>query len=491
MKKIFLLLLFPSIISAQNKLGSDIYPEVSSSQSGWSVSLSSDGQTVAVGAQPKNSEDDKFTCARVYNYNGGNWTQKGQNLEIPGSDDNATYTRTKVSLSGDGNTIAMGLPRFSPDLNLGLVKVFQYNGNNWSQKGVDISGIEENDATGYDVTLSDDGNILAVVTESGSLNDLGNITIYNFNGLGWQQMGQKFFGEFNETRTISMSGASVSMSNDGKIIAIGLPGSSYEEASINGLAKIYQYNGTDWVQLGQDILNDHGTDFGIDISLSGDGTIVAIGKVDSNRPDPGSVKIYTFIDNQWLQKGQTLNGDVDRDFFGYAVSLSSDGNVLAVGAPFANAPQYKEGRVKTYHFNGTEWLQLGENIDGVGSNYLLGYDVSISDSGNFLAVGVPLFSGYNYYEPGLTTVYALPAVMSSNSFVQTPFSIYPNPVHSYLNIDLNNHLKLIEVNIYNCLGQLMLRAKSSITDVSGLPTGTYYIQVITNQGKATKIFIKE
>lgn len=490
MKKSLLFLLFPFTISAQTKLGSDIYPEVANSQSGWHVSLSSDGKTVAVGAQPKDLNNGNFPSTRVYNYNGENWIQKGQTLEIPGSSNESMHTRTKVSLSGDGNTIAMGRPFFGPNLNLGLVKVFQYNGNSWVQKGADIIGAEENDYVGRDITLSDDGSILAVVTsESGNLDNLGYITIYKFNDSGWQQMGQKILGDFNGIKLTAMSGASVSLSNDGKIIAIGCPGSSDNQNSFSGLVKMYQYNETDWVQMGEDILNDHGTDFGTDVSLSGDGKIVAIGRISTE--EPGSVKIYNFTNDQWLQKGQTINGDEIRDFFGNAVSLSSDGNILAVGAPATNAPQYQEGRVKTFHYSGTEWQQLGQKIDGTSSNDYLGYDVSLSDAGDFLAVGVPFYTNLNYYESGLTTVYGLPAIMASDTFVQTHFSVYPNPAYKSINIDLNNGLKLIKVNIYNTLGQLISESESSTTDVSNLSAGTYYIQAITNQGKATKTFIKK
>ena len=109
------------------QLGNDIDGEGLLDQSGWSVSLSNDGSTVAVGA-PKNDGDNAFGFdggrVRVFNNSTGNWIQVGANLDgaTPGDKEG-----NSVSLSADGNTVAIGAPGSSYVFeNGGYVTVFQF-----------------------------------------------------------------------------------------------------------------------------------------------------------------------------------------------------------------------------------------------------------------------------------------------------------------------------------------------------------------------------
>jgi hypothetical protein len=64
--------------------------------------------------------------------------------------------------------------------------------------------------------------------------------------------------------------------------------------------------------------------------------------------------------------------------------------------------------------------------------------------------------------------------------------VYPNPATELVTITLQENLQLEKVNIYNTLGQLIKTEKSNSINVSSLSKGSYYFEVITNQGKATK-----
>jgi hypothetical protein len=77
-------------------------------------------------------------------------------------------------------------------------------------------------------------------------------------------------------------------------------------------------------------------------------------------------------------------------------------------------------------------------------------------------------------------------VLATNSFVKNSFSMYPNPSNGFVTIALENNLQLEKVNIYNTLGQLIKTEKNRSINVSSLSKGSYYFEVITNQGKATK-----
>jgi len=75
------------------------------------------------------------------------------------------------------------------------------------------------------------------------------------------------------------------------------------------------------------------------------------------------------------------------------------------------------------------------------------------------------------------------------------FSIYPNPVKDNLNFRLPTDLNLAELAIYNQLGQLVFKTlvqnETRSIDVSGLSTGIYFIQFLTEDITKTFKFIKQ
>ncbi|MEB3413546.1 leucine-rich repeat domain-containing protein [Flavobacterium psychrophilum] len=80
--------------------------------------------------------------------------------------------------------------------------------------------------------------------------------------------------------------------------------------------------------------------------------------------------------------------------------------------------------------------------------------------------------------------------LSSNSFaIESNLKIYPNPVSEILNIALQEGLQLQKVNFYNTLGQLIKTTNHLETNVSSFAKGNYFVEVMTNQGKATKTII--
>ncbi|GAW90790.1 cell surface protein [Flavobacterium psychrophilum] len=80
--------------------------------------------------------------------------------------------------------------------------------------------------------------------------------------------------------------------------------------------------------------------------------------------------------------------------------------------------------------------------------------------------------------------------LSSNSFaIESALKIYPNPVSEILNITLQEGLQLQKVNFYNTLGQLIKTTNHSEINVSSFAKGNYFVEVMTNQGKATKTII--
>ena len=88
-----------------SQLGSDIDGAAANDNSGSSVSLSSDGTRVAIGAPYNDGTSSNAGHVKVYEYSGGTWNQLGSDIEGEAAGDNSGYS---VSLSSDGTRVAIG-----------------------------------------------------------------------------------------------------------------------------------------------------------------------------------------------------------------------------------------------------------------------------------------------------------------------------------------------------------------------------------------------
>ena len=103
MKKIILLLLLSNYSFSQiTQIGSDIDGESAGDNSGRSVSLSSDGTIVAIGADKNDGNGNKSGHVRVYEFDGASWNQLGGDIDGEAADD---YSGGSVSLSSDKTEI--------------------------------------------------------------------------------------------------------------------------------------------------------------------------------------------------------------------------------------------------------------------------------------------------------------------------------------------------------------------------------------------------
>ena len=140
MKKLILLttLLIPFIMFSQTQLGSDINGEAASDQSGYSVSMSSDGTIVAIGAPYNDGNGSNSGHVRVYEYSGSSWSQLGADINGEAASDSSGYS---VSLSSDGTIVAIGANGNDGNgSSSGHVRVYQYSSGSWTQLGADIDG---------------------------------------------------------------------------------------------------------------------------------------------------------------------------------------------------------------------------------------------------------------------------------------------------------------------------------------------------------------
>ncbi len=202
------------------------------------------------------------------------------------------------------------------------------------------------------------------------------------------------------------------------------------------------------------------------------------------------MRVYQNIAGTWTQIGADINGEAAYDESGHSVSLSSDGTIVAIGAPLNDGSGNYAGSIRVYKNIAGTWTQIGADIDGEATGDFSGSSVLLSSDGAKVAIGAPGNAG-SYTNAGHVRVYNLAAVLHSDSFVQANFSMYPNPSNGVLTIALQNNLHLEKVTIYNSLGQQVKTATTPVITTTELAKGSYYVEVHTTQGKATKQLLVE
>jgi hypothetical protein len=231
--------------------------------------------------------------------------------------------------------------------------------------GTDIDGEVTRDSSGQSVSLSADGLTLAIgaYRNDGSGSNAGHVRIYTWgaSSSSWVQRGADIDGEDENDG----SGRSVSLSADGQTVAIGAGGNDgavkYSRA---GHVRVYTWDTSSsaegWVQRGVDIdgeakngLSGYSL-YGSAVSLSADGQTVAIGATGNHGAGSlpgfnfGHVRIYTWDASSWVQRGADIDGEAAGDKSGNAVSLSADGLTVAIGATKNDGAGTGAGHVRVY-----------------------------------------------------------------------------------------------------------------------------------------------
>jgi hypothetical protein len=212
----------------------------------------------------------------------------------------------------------------------------------------------------------------------------------------------------------------------------------------------------------------------------------------SNNWDIGHVRIYKNNSGVWNQVGNDIDGEAHVDWSGQSVSLSADGTIVAIGAALNDGNGEASGHVRVYKNNSGVWTQIGVDIDGETEGDQSGYSVSLSSDGTTLAIGAPYNDGINGLSSGHVRVYDLSTLLSIEANeVSKNFTVHPNPVDNQLQLQLSTTLEFKIASIYNYYGQLVLQSETTTIDVSNLSSGVYFLEVETNKGKGVKKIIKK
>ena len=397
---------------------------------GRCVSLSSDGNILAVAGKVYIGND-SVGGVKIYKKKDGKWEQEKNIIGSfsPGG---------RGFVEGFEKTAQTLIPGFilHPDIN-------HFQGNwTWPEMTWHVNWM----------MLSSDGSTLAVsgstdVTQEPN-NEYGSVRIFKNESDNWklkkylpveapndvpdnQLQGVMRWTMGSPTLTQPYGDHTISLNSDGSILAVGFhfsPNSkgdwnNYTENDFNatdtkfwpGVVRIYKNtakDGVKWTQMGDTIIGESNNDqFGGSISLSSDGSIVAIGAPNKNS-QKGQVRIYKYNDNEkkWNQIGNNIDGINENDACGVSISISSDGSILAISSPVTckqcDPPLVPKVRIYKYNDNEKEWNQIGNDIDGKNTRSF-GLSISLSsDDGSIVAIGDKDYSPEDAYTtPGRVIIY--------------------------------------------------------------------------------------
>jgi hypothetical protein len=200
-----------------------------------------------------------------------------------------------------------------------------------------LSAGQDGDAFGGAVVVSADGSTLAV----GSLNsksNQGSVTVFGRSGGKWVQ--QEVLADANGAAK-DWFGYSMAISKDGNTLAVGAVYADVSGKVDQGNVLVYARSGSAWT-LQETLIGKAGAAgdvFGVSVALSADGNTVAVGAAGAdvgNVSDQGSASVFVRSGAQWsLQQVLTVVGGETKANYGSSLSLSSDGDTLAVGGPNA------------------------------------------------------------------------------------------------------------------------------------------------------------
>ena len=309
------------------------------------------------------------------------------------------------------------------------------------------------DAFGLSMTLSEDGNTLAVGTAyensnatgiNGNQNDdsaqlAGAVYVYVRIAGIWSQQA---FIKASNAEMHDRFGYDVSLSHDGNKLAVSAASEASNATGVNGdqtdnslaaSGAVYVFNrtGSTWTQHSYiKASNTNSNDiFGNGVALSGDGNTLAVGtwaedsnavgingnQLDNASAQSGAVYIFILTSNIWSQQAYIKASNTDAgDFFGRSVVLSTNGNTLVVsaGSEDSNATGINgdqtnnaapaTGAVYVFERTGITWLQQayikasnpnpGDVFSGATGGLGIawgrsGKGLSLSSDGNTLVVG--------------------------------------------------------------------------------------------------------
>lgn len=466
MKYFYFLILFlnSSFAIAQTQIGATLYGTANVERFGESISMSNNGNRMAVGVPFNNDQGNHTGNIKIYDWINGNWALTG-NIYGP----NNSYISNNVHLSDDGNTIIATTSDFVSTANTNIC-IYEFQNGTWTMTWNLTSAINSN--VGYSASISGDGNTFAY-TDYNLGNDqssLGIVYIVRKINNIWTEIGVINENSLNIGYGNGF-GHTTKLSHDGNKIFISAPR--------KGTLHSFQYENGQWTPYGGTILetNNSAQHFGESFSLNSNSDLIAIGNNFYNRTttNNGAVTFYSLINGLWQKMGQ-ITGAPDA-MIGKHVSLS-DNNLVAISSIKNNLNQSISGSLLVYKIDLANqiYTQLGNTINAGYNDFLIVNEISKTSN-------KVMTSAYNADSPNNSQA-GYVKVFDYGSFLNTieinkkkPLNIYPNPTKGKIYFDgLENKIK--SVKVFNTNQQLIFEKIIQISDrnidIPHIP-GTYFV----------------
>ncbi|WP_291031243.1 integrin [Hydrogenophaga sp.] len=344
---------------------------------GGSVALSANGQYLAVGASGYDSASSNIGSVHVFAREGTTWRQRAvlQGLAPQQHD----KFGASLALSAQGDTLAVGAPGegnpFSPGVPLpvgGTVYVFARTGDSWGlQQAVNALNADTADRFGEQVALSGDGDTLAVGAplEAGSANTVNGPDNNDLRGSGAAYVFTRAGGAWTQQAYVKVSHPDA-FDNFGRVLALSADGQTLAVGAI----------GDDSAARG----------------VGGDPS-------DNTTNDSGAVYVFARQGDRWGQQAYVKASNARNGaWFGSAIALSADGQVMAVGSQLEsseatgidgdqdNTGADRSGAAYVFARRGAQWRQTSYlKASNTGARDFFGSSVALSADGKTLAVGTP------------------------------------------------------------------------------------------------------
>jgi hypothetical protein len=396
------------------------------------VAISADGNTLAVGApfeDGDNGQEHDRGVVYVFTRTGLSWTEQPMLLRAPNGEGSATpqvmgdWFGLSLALSADGATLVIGAPledgsRTSTVQNenddapdAGAVYVFVRNGAAYDFQSylkptpALLDTVIAGDMFGVAVALAADGQTLVVgapLAETGirpsAFND-GSAYVFTRDAGSWTQRAL-LGGPHADANAGDQFGFQVTVAADGSTLAVGAP---FDDEAAAESGAVYVFTTTDRVQWLRDAYlkapNAGMEDtFGFAVALSAAGNTLAIGAQNEdgdvtstlqddndNIRDAGAVYVYARDAAGWSATPVYLkpSNTIELGEFGSELSLTAEGDELAVSAPFDRSTPTLQGAVFVFVRVGTSWLQQ-VRFDGTAAEF--GNSVALTPDGATLFI---------------------------------------------------------------------------------------------------------
>ena len=366
-------------------------------QSGWSVALSSDGNTAIVGAhQDDIGSNPDQGAAYIFSRSGANWVQQAK---LTAGDGAAfDYFGRVVALSGDGNTAVVGAcgDDVGANANQGSAYVFVRSGAAWTQQARLLTADgAAGDQFGIDVELSSDGNTVIVGSELddiGANRDQGSATIFVRTSATWNVQAKLVAADGAADDYFSWS---LDLSGDGNTAVVGAYAADVSGSLSRGAAYLFVRSGTSWSQQAKLTAADGAAvdQFGTSVAINGDGTTVIVGAylddIGANI-DQGSAYVFARAGGIWSQQAKLTAADgAASDYFGWSVALGTSGDAAVIGARGDDLDGgADQGSAYLFSRSGTTWNQQARIIAAGGETEdAFGSSVGLSGDGETIIAG--------------------------------------------------------------------------------------------------------